>query len=74
MTIRISRKGTPANNSPIETFHSSLKSKRSTSTEYIEHLICLIRIFEEYIHYYNNIRVQTKLNNHSPEKYRQLAV
>ncbi|WP_419901046.1 IS3 family transposase, partial [Bacillus sp. N13C7] len=25
-------------------------------------------------HYYNNIRIQTKLNNHSPINYRQLAV
>ncbi|MEC0643608.1 IS3 family transposase, partial [Bacillus spizizenii] len=28
----------------------------------------------EYIHYYNNIRIQTKLNNQSPINYRQLAV
>ncbi|MEC0296249.1 IS3 family transposase, partial [Bacillus subtilis] len=28
----------------------------------------------EYIHYYNNIRIQTKLNNRSPINYRQLAV
>ncbi|MBZ9522393.1 IS3 family transposase, partial [Bacillus safensis] len=27
-----------------------------------------------YIYYYNNIRIQTKLNNHSPINYRQLAV
>nr|WP_254679123.1 IS3 family transposase [Bacillus velezensis] len=27
-----------------------------------------------YIHYYNNIRIQTKLNNQSPINYRQLAV
>ncbi|MFJ6413609.1 IS3 family transposase, partial [Terribacillus saccharophilus] len=26
------------------------------------------------IHYYNNIRIQTKLNNQSPMQYRQLAV
>ncbi|WP_396021696.1 IS3 family transposase, partial [Bacillus safensis] len=26
------------------------------------------------IYYYNNIRIQTKLNNHSPINYRQLAV
>ncbi|WP_326979479.1 IS3 family transposase, partial [Bacillus inaquosorum] len=25
-------------------------------------------------HYYNNIRIQTKLNNQSPISYRQLAV
>ncbi|MEC3798342.1 IS3 family transposase, partial [Bacillus velezensis] len=28
----------------------------------------------EYIHYYNNIRIQTKLNSQSPIQYRQLAV
>ncbi|WP_327816541.1 IS3 family transposase, partial [Bacillus spizizenii] len=27
-----------------------------------------------YIHYYNNIRIQTKLNNQLPINYRQLAV
>ncbi|MBZ9520585.1 MULTISPECIES: IS3 family transposase, partial [Bacillus] len=27
-----------------------------------------------YIYYYNNIRIQTKLNNQSPINYRQLAV
>ncbi|MEH6896490.1 MULTISPECIES: IS3 family transposase, partial [Bacillus] len=26
-----------------------------------------------YIHYYNNIRIQTKLNNQPPVTYRQLA-
>ncbi|MFI8625590.1 IS3 family transposase, partial [Bacillus pumilus] len=26
------------------------------------------------IYYYNNIRIQTKLNNQSPINYRQLAV
>ncbi|WP_326977672.1 IS3 family transposase, partial [Bacillus vallismortis] len=26
------------------------------------------------IHYYNNFRIQTKLNNQSPINYRQLAV
>ncbi|MGE7129258.1 IS3 family transposase, partial [Lysinibacillus xylanilyticus] len=29
---------------------------------------------EEYIYYYNNIRIKTKLNNQSPVQYRQLAV
>ncbi|WP_412094409.1 IS3 family transposase [Bacillus atrophaeus] len=32
------------------------------------------RTVKEYIHYYNNIRIQTKLNNQSPINYRQLAV
>ncbi|WP_155242498.1 IS3 family transposase, partial [Lysinibacillus sphaericus] len=29
---------------------------------------------EEYIFYYNNIRIKTKLNNQSPVQYRRLAV
>lgn len=75
ITMSMSRKGTPADNSPIETFHSSLKSE----TFYLDGIhstsnACVIRIVEEYIHYYNNIRIQTKLNNQSPVKYRQLAV
>lgn len=75
ITMSMSRKGTPADNSPIETFHSSLKSE----TFYLDGIhsttnACVIRIVEEYINYYNNIRIQTKLNNQSPVQYRQLAV
>ncbi|WP_136954247.1 IS3 family transposase, partial [Bacillus safensis] len=32
------------------------------------------RTVKEYIYYYNNIRIQTKLNNQSPINYQQLAV
>ncbi|MEC1665826.1 IS3 family transposase, partial [Bacillus halotolerans] len=32
------------------------------------------RTVKEYIYYYNNIRIQTKLNSQSPINYRQLAV
>ncbi|MEC3751521.1 IS3 family transposase, partial [Bacillus safensis] len=28
----------------------------------------------EYIDYYNNIRIQLKLNNQSPKEFRQLAI
>ena len=73
--MSMSRKGTPADNSPIETFHSSLKSE----TFYLDGIYRttnahVIQIVEEYITYYNNIRIQTKLNNQSPVQYRQLAV
>lgn len=75
ITMSMSRKGTPADNSPIETFHSSLKSE----TFYLDGIhsttnACVIQIVEEYIKYYNNIRIQTKLNNQSPVQYRQLIV
>ncbi|MCK1999049.1 IS3 family transposase, partial [Psychrobacillus psychrodurans] len=33
----------------------------------------VIQIVEEYITYYNNIRIQTKLNSQSPVQYRQPA-
>lgn len=73
--MSMSRKGMPADNSPIETFHSSLKSE----TFYLDDIYrttnaCVINIVEEYIDYYNNIRIKTKLNNQSPVQYRQLAV
>ncbi|MGO4546643.1 IS3 family transposase, partial [Paenibacillus sp. 2TAB23] len=33
----------------------------------------VIQIVKDYIHYYNHIRIQAKLNNQSPIQYRQLA-
>ena len=59
--MSMSRKGTPADNSLIETFHSSLKSE----TLYLDEIYrttnaCVIQIVEEYIDYYNYIRIQTK--------------
>ncbi|PSB00212.1 IS3 family transposase [Bacillus halotolerans] len=75
ITMSMSRKGTPADNASIESFHSSLKSETfylnsidRTTTAIVE------RTVTEYIHYYNNIRIQTKLNSQSPISYRQLAV
>lgn len=75
ITMSMSRKGTPADNSPIETFHSSLKSE----TFYLDGIYRttnahVIQIVENYITYYNNTRIQTKLNSQPPVKYRQLAV
>ncbi|MCI2257243.1 IS3 family transposase [Domibacillus sp. PGB-M46] len=74
MIMSMSRKGTPADNASIESFHSSLKSEtfyldklESTTTAIVEQTV------ETYIHYYNHIRIQAKLNNQPPVKYRQLA-
>ncbi|QKS03453.1 IS3 family transposase [Bacillus halotolerans] len=75
ITMSMSRKGTPADNASIESFHSSLKSEtfylnsiNRTTTAIVE------RTVKEYIYYYNNIRIQTKLNSQSPISYRQLPV
>ena len=75
ITMSMSRKGTPADNSPIETFHSSLKSETFYLNEiYRTTNACVTQIIEEYIHYYNHIRIQTKLNSQSPVQYRQKAI
>lgn len=70
----MSRKGTPADNAPIESFHSSLKSE----TFYINNKLnssnhIVIDIVEKYIKNYNNNRIQQKLGYLSPVKYRELA-
>ena len=72
--MSMSRKGTPADNSPIETYHSTLKSE----TFYLDDIYrttnaCVINIVKEYIIYYNKTRIQTKLNSQSPVPYRQSA-
>ncbi|QNR69493.1 IS3 family transposase [Paenibacillus peoriae] len=74
ITMSMSRKGTPADNAPIESFHSTLKSE----TFYLECLTCtttaiVVQIVRDYMTYYNSIRIQTKLNNQSPVHFRQLA-
>lgn len=75
ITMSMSRKGTPADNALIESFHSTLKSE----TFYLENLTCtttaiVVQTIQEYILYYNSIRIQAKLNNQSPTEYRQLAI
>lgn len=72
--MSMSRKGTPADNAPIESFHSTLKSETfylegltRTTTAIVEQTI------RDYITYYNSIRIQTKLNNQSPINYRRLV-
>ncbi len=74
ITMSMSRKGTPADNASIESFHSTLKSE----TFYLEGLTCTTtaiveQTVREYITYYNSIRIQAKLNNQSPADFRRLA-
>lgn len=74
ITMSMSRKGTPADNAPIESFHSCLKSE----TFYLEELrqtttAIVVKTVQEYIHYFNNTRIQLKLNNQSPVEYRKLV-
>ena len=70
--MSMSRKGTPADNARIESFHSSLKSE----TFYLDRLnneptSIVIQIVIDYIKYYNKTRIQQKLGYKSPIEYRQ---
>ncbi len=73
ITMSMSRKGTPADNAPIESFHSSLKSETfyiqaelNSSTSIVSQTVI------DYIYYFNNIRIQEKLGYISPIDYRVL--
>ena len=74
ITMSMSRKGTPADNACIESFHASLKSE----TFYLDRLnneptFIVNQIVIDYIKYYNEIRIQQKLGYKSPIEYRQSA-
>lgn len=69
--MSMSRKGTPADNASIESFHSSLKSETfelmpelKSSTEILSQTVI------DYLKYYNEIRIQEKLGYLSPIGYR----
>lgn len=73
--MSMSRKGTPADNAIIETFHTSLKCE----TFYLEGLLRMtnrevIQTVQAYINYYNNTRILAKLNHLSPVQYRKKMV
>ncbi|MCM3508309.1 IS3 family transposase [Staphylococcus capitis] len=70
----MSRKGTPADNAPIESFHSSIKCEKfylNNELSSSNHIV--IDIVENHIKNYNNHRIQQKLGYLSPVKYRELA-
>jgi len=74
ITMSMSRKGTPADNATIESFHATLKAETfyldgltQTTTAIVDQTV------RDYITYYNNTRIQLKLNNQSPINYRKLV-
>ncbi|NKZ21231.1 IS3 family transposase [Streptococcus ovuberis] len=74
ITRSMSRKGTPADNACIEWFHSVLKSE----TFYLHKWRNLTKnsitdIVKNYITFYNEMRIQQRLNDQSPVQYRKLA-
>ena len=65
-------KGNPADNAPIENFHSSLKCEAFyIKDEVITSSTIVIQIVENYIKYYNEKRIQQKLDYLSPVEYRR---
>ncbi|MBF0795709.1 IS3 family transposase, partial [Mammaliicoccus lentus] len=74
ITRSMSRKGTPADNAPIECFHGSLKSETFyLNSELRSSNTIVIDIVENYIENYNKVRIQQKLGYLSPIEYRELA-
>ena len=74
ITRSMSRKGTPADNACIEWFHSVLKSE----TFYLHNWRNLTKdsitdIVKNYIIFYNETRIQQRLDDQSPVDYRKLA-
>lgn len=69
----MSRKGTPADNAWIEWFHTVLK----TETFYFHNRRkynkdSITNIVKNYITFYNETRIQQRLNDQSPVQYRKL--
>lgn len=74
ITRSMSRKGTPADNACIEWFHSVLKSE----TFYLHNWRNLTKdsitdIVKDYIIFYNETRIQQRLDDLSPVEYRKLV-
>ncbi|WP_442895663.1 IS3 family transposase [Bacillus sp. FJAT-53060] len=60
-------------NGPIESFWGKLKCEKYRRNSY-ETFEALQSAIDEYIHFYNNNRLQEKLNGLSPMEYRAKAV
>ena len=68
----MSRKGTPIDNAPMESFFSTLKSEVIYSPLVkIESYEDLIKEVEEYFEYYNNERIQKKLGYLTPKQFKE---
>lgn len=68
----LSRKGTPIDNSPMESFFSTLKSEVLYNPLIkINNDLEMIEILNEYIDYYNNHRIQKKLGFLTPAQFKE---
>jgi len=69
----MSRKGTPADDAPIEYFHSLLKCEVFSAKEYHNSTNIVIDIVGKHIKRYNKTRIQQKLGYKSLVGYRKLV-
>lgn len=68
----MSRKGTPIDNAPMESFFSTLKSETIYNPLIkIENFEELIKTLEEYFEYYNNERIQKGLGYLTPKEFKE---
>ena len=68
----MSRKGTPIDNSPMESFFSTLKSEVIYNP--LIKIKCyedLVKAIEEYLEYYNNTRIQKGLGYLTPKQFKE---
>lgn len=71
----MSRKGTPADNAPIESFHSVLKTETfSLHPELGSSTTSVIETVQNFINYYNKERIQQKYDYLSPVDYRKKVI
>ncbi|MEB8615734.1 IS3 family transposase, partial [Bacillus cereus] len=71
----MSRTGNCHDNALIESFHSHLKSEGFYAQNIKQsNNASIIQTVDEYIHYYNNERIQRKLDNMSPIAYRKHVI
>ena len=69
----MSHRATCLDNAACETVFSKLKAEIGQDTSY-QNQAELIQAIEEWIHFYNERRIQTKLGNQTPLQYEQSLV
>lgn len=69
----MSRKGNCLDNAMMENFFGIMKSELLYAQKF-ESEETFIRALEEYIHYYNNKRIKSRLKGKSPVQYRTLSI
>ncbi|CAM3212161.1 IS3 family transposase [Leuconostoc rapi] len=72
MTQSMSRKSTPVDNAPMESFFHILKANIVHHKQYASFHDFKV-VVDAFINYYNNHRIKQKLNGLSPVQYRQLT-